>query len=91
MISRRNWLKYSSASLAASVMAQGHASQARVVIIGGGFAGASVARELRRLNHRLSVSLIEANPTYTACPLSNMVIGGHREITEQQFSYTCRG
>ena len=91
MISRRNWLRYSSAALAASTVTLSYASQARVVVIGGGFAGASVARELRQLNHRLSVSLIEANPTYTACPLSNMVIAGHRDIAAQQFSYAGLG
>jgi len=87
MISRRDLIRYSSASVAASLIPHSHASQGRVVVIGGGFAGASVARELRRLNNALSVSLIEANATYTACPLSNMVIAGHREITQQQFSY----
>ncbi len=87
MISRRNWIRNSGAAVAASFISHSHASQGRVVVIGGGFAGASVARELRRLNPRLSVSLIEASPTYTACPLSNMVIAGHREISQQQFSY----
>jgi sulfide dehydrogenase [flavocytochrome c] flavoprotein chain len=91
MISRRNWIRYSGAGVAASFIPTSHASQGRVVVIGGGFAGASVARELRRLNNALSVSLIEANATYTACPLSNMVVGGHRKISQQQFSYAALG
>ena len=31
--------------------------------------------------------MVEANPTYTACPFSNDVIAGLRDIKEQQFGY----
>ncbi len=58
---------------------------ARVVVVGGGFAGATAARELKRAG--LSVTLVEPNPVYTACPMSNAVIGGLRGIAEQQFDY----
>jgi sulfide dehydrogenase [flavocytochrome c] flavoprotein subunit len=58
---------------------------ARVVVIGGGFAGASCARALRRA--ALNVTLIEPNPTFTACPFSNAVIAGLRALTAQQFGY----
>ena len=62
-------------------------SAARVVVIGGGFGGASCARALRKLDARLQVTLIEPNRTFTACPFSNEVIAGLREIGAQQFSY----
>ena len=42
----------------------------RVVIIGGGFAGASCARALRHANARIAVTLVEPNATFTACPFS---------------------
>lgn len=58
---------------------------ARVVVIGGGFAGATAARELRRSG--LAVTLVEPNPVYTACPMSNAVVAGLRGIAEQQFDY----
>src|SRR5262249_55992762 len=60
---------------------------ARVVVVGGGFGGASCARELRHLEPRLSVTMVEPNPTFTACPFSNSVIGGLRELSAQQFTY----
>jgi sulfide dehydrogenase [flavocytochrome c] flavoprotein chain len=60
---------------------------ARVVVIGGGFGGASCARALRRLDARLQVTLIEPNRTFTACPFSNEVIAGLRELEAQQFTY----
>src|SRR5262245_15864548 len=60
---------------------------ARVVVIGGGFGGASCARALRKADPQLDVTLIEPNATFTSCPLSNEVIAGLRDITAQQFSY----
>jgi len=62
-------------------------SAARVVVIGGGFGGAACARALKRLDSKLAVTLVEPNRTYTACPFSNEVIAGLREIDAQQFGY----
>ncbi len=62
-------------------------SAARVVVIGGGFGGASCARTLRGLEPKLQVTLIEPNRTFTACPFSNDVIAGLRSIESQQFTY----
>ena len=62
-------------------------SAARVVVIGGGFGGASCVRALRRIDAKLQVTLIEPNRTFTACPFSNEVIAGLREIEAQQFTY----
>jgi NADPH-dependent 2,4-dienoyl-CoA reductase/sulfur reductase-like enzyme len=62
-------------------------SAARVVVIGGGFGGASCARALRRIDPKLQVTLIESNRTFTACPFSNEVIAGLREMEAQQFTY----
>jgi sulfide dehydrogenase [flavocytochrome c] flavoprotein subunit len=60
---------------------------ARIVVIGGGFAGATCARALKRLDPHLAVTLVEANPEYTACPFSNLVIAGLRDLRDQQFGY----
>jgi sulfide dehydrogenase [flavocytochrome c] flavoprotein chain len=59
----------------------------RVVVVGGGFAGATCARALAQGIPTLSVTLVEANPTFTACPFSNTVIGGLRPLRAQQFNY----
>lgn len=50
------------------------AARARIVIIGGGFAGATCARYLRRLDPSLQITLLEPNPNYIACPFSNLVL-----------------
>src|ERR1700675_971289 len=59
----------------------------RVVIVGGGFAGAACARALRLAEAKLAITLVEARPTYTAPPLSNGVLGGVRTLSQQQFGY----
>jgi len=62
-------------------------AKARIIVIGGGFAGATCARMLRRADARFEVTLIEPNPTFTACPFSNSVIAGLRDIAVQRFGY----
>ncbi|BBK32669.1 NADPH-dependent 2,4-dienoyl-CoA reductase/sulfur reductase-like enzyme [Stella humosa] len=59
----------------------------RVVVVGGGFAGATAARTLRRADPALQVTLVESGLFHTACPLSNSVIAGLREIDRQVFRY----
>jgi NADPH-dependent 2,4-dienoyl-CoA reductase/sulfur reductase-like enzyme len=59
----------------------------RLVIIGGGFAGATLARFAKALEPRLGVTLIEARARYTACPMSNLVLAGERELNQQTFDY----
>ena len=58
-----------------------------IVVIGGGFGGASCARALRQIDAKLQVTLVEPNRTFTACPFSNEVIAGLRDIEAQQFGY----
>jgi len=58
-----------------------------VVVVGGGFAGATCARMLKKLDPRMTVTLVEASQTFTACPFSNEVIAGMRDLKEQQFDY----
>src|SRR6185436_16459224 len=55
--------------------------------VGGGFGGASAARALKKLDPRIGVTLVEASRTFTACPFSNNVVAGLRDLREQQFGY----
>jgi sulfide dehydrogenase [flavocytochrome c] flavoprotein chain len=59
----------------------------RVVVIGGGFGGASCARLIKSEDRDVAVTLVEANSTYIACPFSNAVIAGLRQLEQQQFGY----
>jgi NADPH-dependent 2,4-dienoyl-CoA reductase/sulfur reductase-like enzyme len=86
-IRRRNFVRMAAASAClapATVSAQG---TGRVVVIGGGFGGASAARTLKKLEPRLNVTLVEPNPIFTSCAYSNGVLAALREISQQQFHY----
>jgi sulfide dehydrogenase [flavocytochrome c] flavoprotein chain len=87
LLSRRR-IVGSAAAAAAMLWPRGVAAASpRIVIVGGGFAGASCARALREIDDRLGITLVEARRTYTALPLSNGVLGGIRQLADQQFSY----
>jgi sulfide dehydrogenase [flavocytochrome c] flavoprotein subunit len=62
-------------------------ASARIIVIGGGFGGAACARALRKANAKFQVTLVESNRTFTACPFSNEVVAGLRDIKAQQFGY----
>jgi sulfide dehydrogenase [flavocytochrome c] flavoprotein subunit len=77
----------SAAALAMPHLARPQGASPRIVVVGGGFAGAACARALRQIGPHFSVTLVEPNPTYTACPGSNEVIAGLRDIEAQQFGH----
>jgi sulfide dehydrogenase [flavocytochrome c] flavoprotein chain len=75
----------SAAAFSSPAISQG--AGPRVVVVGGGFAGATCARALKMADPRFAVTLVESNKTFTASPLSNAVIAGLRDFKQQQFSY----
>ena len=95
---RRHFLNASAASLgsALSLASFGASGQARaagltraeVVVIGGGYGGATAAKYLRLFsNHNVRVTLIEPDDQFVSCPLSNLVVGGSRSLAELTRSY----
>ena len=84
-LTRRTLLKTAAVGAAAAAFPRRTVAQTspRVVIVGGGFGGATCARELKRKG--LAVTLVEASAVYTACPFSNAVLAGLRPIEAQQF------
>ena len=88
--SRRDFLKTAVAGASAAVLplpAIAKGAGGRVVVVGGGFGGATCARFIRRIDPRIAVTLVEASPTFTACPFSNLVIVGLRDLKAQEFGY----
>ena len=67
-----------------------HAASANVVVVGGGMAGATVAKYLRLWSRsELSVTLIEKDPAYTSNIMSNEVLTGKRaSVSSLSYSYT---
>jgi len=58
---------------------------AKIVVVGGGFAGATAARALAVAGHQ--VTLVEGDAQYVSCPFSNEVLVGMRPLEEQQFGW----
>ena len=85
--SRRDFLKIAGAASLFPMPALAQGAGPNVVVIGGGFAGASAARFVKKANPAVNVTLVEANATFTACPFSNGVIAGLRPLSAQQFGY----
>lgn len=60
----------------------------RVVIVGGGFGGATCAKYIRRYDPSIEVTLIERSAKYVTCPFSNLVLGGLRTFNSITHDYT---
>jgi sulfide dehydrogenase [flavocytochrome c] flavoprotein chain len=88
--SRREFLKTAAAGASAAMLplpAVAQGTGGRVVVVGGGFGGATCARFIKRIDPRISVTMVEQDRTFIACPFSNLVIVGMRELSAQQFGY----
>ena len=91
-MNRRHFLGQSAAALGLvtgfSTKAYANLQKAEILVIGGGYGGATAAKYLRLFsNNTAKVTLIEPNASFISCPLSNLVIGGSRNISELTTSY----
>ena len=93
-MNRRYFLGQSIATLGAMAMypAIGRASnlnKAEIIVVGGGYGGATAAKYLRLFsNYTAKVTLIEPNAEFVSCPMSNLVVGGSRQISELTSAYS---
>ena len=91
-MNRRHFIGQSAAGLGLlagfSGQVQANLQKAEILVIGGGYGGATAAKYLRLLsNNTANVTLIEPNSTFISCPLSNLVVGGSRTIAELTSPY----
>ncbi len=91
LMKRREFLKVSAASGAMASLygcAGGNKAGGHVVVVGGGYGGATIAKYLRMWSEgSIQVTLIERNPTFISCPISNLVIGGTKTMEDITVSY----
>jgi sulfide dehydrogenase [flavocytochrome c] flavoprotein subunit len=60
----------------------------KVVVIGGGYGGATAAKYLRMWSEgAIDVTLVEPSANFVSCPLSNLVLGGSKQIADITVSY----
>jgi hypothetical protein len=63
-------------------------SSGKVVIVGGGWGGATAAKYIRMWSDgRVDVTLVEPNLEFVSCPLSNLVLGGSSTLADITVSY----
>lgn len=91
---RRQFLKLLAASGLASTgfnplsaLAMSSKASAHVVIIGGGFGGATCAKYLNMFDPSLSITVIEPSKQFVTCPFSNMVLSGLQKIDSISHGY----
>jgi len=91
LMKRRDFLKVGAAAGAMSALygcAGGGKASGHVVVVGGGYGGATIAKYLRMWSEGgVQVTLIERNPSFISCPISNLVIGGSKTMEDITVSY----
>ena len=91
LMKRRDFLKVGATAGAMASLygcAGGGKASGHVVVVGGGYGGATTAKYLRMWSEGgVQVTLIERNPTFISCPISNLVIGGTKTMEDITVSY----
>lgn len=88
---RRHFLSLtgSAAALAACpAIIKAQSASTRILVVGGGFAGATVAKYLRHWGNNIQVSLIEPNAAHVSCILSNLVLNQTLTLDTITFKYS---
>jgi len=81
---RRDFLGFAAAGSLAGLAgcAANVPSKARVVVVGGGFGGATTAKYIRMWDPSIDVVLVERDPSFISCPISNLVLGGFTRLED---------
>jgi len=83
---RRDFLKFAGAASLAGC-ATGTSAKARVVVVGGGFGGATAAKYIRLWDPSIDVVLVERESSFTSCPISNLVLAGYSTMPQISRGY----
>ncbi|MEI6736985.1 MAG: FCSD flavin-binding domain-containing protein [Pseudomonadota bacterium] len=92
-INRRSFIKAGSATAAVGIAtlsgcaSVGGGSGPKVVIVGGGYGGATAAKYIKMWEPNIDVTVIERNVSFVSCPISNLVLGGSQTMADITMSY----
>ncbi|EDN68628.1 flavoprotein subunit of flavocytochrome c sulfide dehydrogenase [Beggiatoa sp. PS] len=89
-ITRRNFIKIAAGTAAAGMVSFpfiAYGAKKQVVVVGGGAGGATAAKYIAITDSSIEVTLIEQNPKYHTCFMSNEVLTGERSLDYIQFGY----
>jgi len=90
-LNRREFMKWMAATSGAAAVS-GCASTAgpsagRVVVVGGGYGGATAARYVKEWSPDIDVTVIERNEVFVSCPISNLVLAGNTQMSNITMGY----
>jgi len=96
-ITRRDFIRQGGAAVSASFiassmwplgsMAMGSKPKPRVVVVGGGFGGATCAKYIKKFDSNIDVTLVERDARFVTCPFSNLVLGGIKQMDDITHNY----
>jgi sulfide dehydrogenase [flavocytochrome c] flavoprotein chain len=95
-VTRREFLKWLSVGAGASALGgcetsnavrEASPGSARVVVVGGGFGGATAAKYVKMWAPDIDVVLVERNAEFISCPISNLVLAGNTTMQEITMGY----
>lgn len=90
-IKRRDFLKNGAAGIALATFGGcasiGGQARAKVVVVGGGYGGATAAKYIRMFDPTIEVTLVEPNEAFVSCPISNLVLGGFKTMADITVPY----
>ncbi len=92
IVSRREFMKWASATAGVTAVAgcatgASGGSAGRVVVVGGGYGGATAAKFVKMWAPDIAVTLVEPSQHFISCPISNLVLGGNAQMGDITFSY----
>ncbi len=66
----------------------GGAAKPKVVVVGGGFGGATAAKYIATWSEgKIDVTLVEREAQFVSCPMSNLVLGGSKTLADISVAY----
>jgi len=81
-------LSAAGASMLPGCASMGNAARSKVVVVGGGYGGATAAKYIRMWSDgAVDVTLVEPDASFVSCPLSNLVLGGSKTLADITVSY----
>ena len=89
-MNRRDFVKAAGAATAVGLVGVPHIALGdakKVVIVGGGTAGGTAAKYVKRLDSSIDVTIVEPNKEYFTCYFSNEVLGGERDLDSIKVGY----
>ena len=90
-VNRREFMKWVAATTGAAAVSgcagTGGPSAGRVVVVGGGYGGATAARYIKEWSPDIDVTVVERNEVFVSCPISNLVLGGNTGMDSITMGY----